>query len=129
MAFQDLVSGIWNYTFTNNLTYSALNTYRLITATGAAPVLTTDVVLLVNAATGAVTLNLPTSASRNGAPVIIKDYARVAYTYNITAVPASGETIDGLSGTALATAGLAVINVDGGSLVLWPLASGGWYSV
>jgi hypothetical protein len=110
------------------LVSSALSPFRIITTIGAQNVLPTDVVLLFQkTALGASTVNLPASASRQGAPVTIKDLTGDANTNNITIVPFAGETIDGFSAAAAAANGVAVLSVDFGAIQLYPLTSGGWY--
>lgn len=128
LVLQDSITGSFSQVGVAVLVSSALSPYRIITTPGAANVLTTDVVLLFQKATsGASTVNLPTSATRQGAPVTIKDLTGDANTNNITIVPAAGETIDGFDAADAATNGTAVISVDYGSKQLFPLTSGGWY--
>ncbi len=102
--------------------------YRTVTAAGDVTVAASDCTILLNKTTGAATnIVMPTSASRNGAPLTVVDYKRDAQTNNITFVPQSGETLHGLSAAAAVTAGYALIDANGGSKTYWPLASGGWY--
>lgn len=104
--------------------------YRIVTASGDVTVLSADNTIIMNKTVGAATnINLPTSASRQGIPVTVKDLKQDANTNNITFVPASGETIDGFSATAAATNGVAVISIENGSKTLYPLTSGGWYTL
>ena len=128
IAVQDTLTGVFSYVPASSL---ASNTgYRIVTTVGAVSVLATDTVILLNKSpSGASTLNLPASSSRSGVPIIIKDITGDANTNNDTIVPASGETIDGLSAAAAAANGIAVIDVDYGSRTLYPLTSGGWYSL
>lgn len=71
---------------------------RTISATGAA--LATDYLLLVNAASGAVTVNLPAAASADGALIVVKktDASANAVTLDANA----SETIDGATTQTLA---------------------------
>jgi hypothetical protein len=102
--------------------------YRIVTAAGDVTVLVTDQVLLMNKTVGAATnIFLPTSASRSGTPVTIKDYKGDSLTNNITIVPQSGETIDGYSAAASVANGAALIRVANDKRVLYPLTAGGWY--
>jgi hypothetical protein len=127
LALQDSVTGLWNYVNANAF-LTNVPSYRIITSAGATNLLPSDDVLLINPSpAGAVQIDLPLSATRNGAPVFIKDYARGANANNITMVPSGAETIDGLSGAAAAANGVAVIDTDGGVMTLNPLDSGGWY--
>lgn len=104
--------------------------YRTVTAAGDITASATDRVILANKAVGAATnVNLPTSASRNGIPLTVKDYKRDSLTNNITFVLAGVETIDGLAQAAANTAGLSKIDVNGSSKTLYPLTSGGWYTL
>lgn len=104
------------------------NQYRIITAAGDVAVLGTDVVILMNKAVGATTnINLPTSASRNGVPLTVKDYKGDANANPITFVPSGAETIDGFSGAAAAANGEALIDTNYGKKTLYPLTAGGWY--
>jgi hypothetical protein len=128
IAVQDQLTGVFSYVPASSL---ASNTgYRIVTTVGSVSVLSTDtVILLQKSPSGPSTLNLPPSASRSGVPIIIKDITGDANTNNDTIVPAAGETIDGLSAAAAAANGIAVIDVDYGSRTLYPLTSGGWYSL
>jgi hypothetical protein len=109
---------------------SITTNYRIVTASGDVTVRSSDNTILMNKAVGAPTnINLPTSASRNGIPVRVKDLKQDANTNNITFVPASGETIDGYSATAAAANGVALIDIDNDSKTVYPLASGGWYTL
>lgn len=63
-------------------------------------VISTDRVLLCDFP-GAGTINLPTSASRAGLPVTVKDVSGNASTNPITVVPPGAETIDGLASIAI----------------------------
>jgi hypothetical protein len=128
LVLQDTVTGAFSQVGVAVLVSSALSPFRIITTPGAATVLPTDIVLLFQKTTsGASTLDLPSAASRQGAPVTVKDLTGDANTNNITIVPASGETIDGFSAAAAAANGVAVISVDFGFKHLYPLTSGGWY--
>jgi hypothetical protein len=76
---------------------------------------TTETVLLVNKTVGAANnVQLPTIASRNGVPIVIKDFKGDAAANNITALPSGAETIEG--------AGSKVINTNFGRLKLVPIA-------
>jgi hypothetical protein len=106
----------------------ATNTYRVITAAGDVNVLASDSTILINKAAGAATnINLPTSISRNGVPVKVKDYKGDAAAHNITFVPSGVETIDGFSAVTAAANGIALIDINYGNKTLFPLTSGGWY--
>jgi hypothetical protein len=127
LALQDTLTGIWTYVPAGDFTSLAAS-YRLITAAGAVSVLASDDILLFQKSpSGASTINLPTSATRAGSPVIIKDLTGDAHTNNLTVVPFTGETIDGFSASAAAANGTAVISVDYGFKSFYPLTSGGWY--
>ena len=76
----------------------------------------TDSFLQVNRA-GAVTVNLPTAASRSGYPLMIKDISGAAQTNNITINKNGSDTIEGLSSI--------VINSAYGGYALYPI-TGGW---
>lgn len=128
LALQDTLTGAWSWIGASSFVSAALSSYRVITTAGAQNVLATDVVLLLQKSpSGASTINLPTSATRVGAPVIIKDLTGDANINNITIVPSGSETIDGFSAAAAAANGVAVISVDYGIKRLYPLTSGGWY--
>ena len=130
LALQDSVSGLWSYVPAAFLGSPSIAAPRTVTATGAVSSLSTDIsILFKKSSSGASVYDLPVSSSRNGAPIILKDMTGDANANNITAVPATGETIDGLSGSAAAANGLAVIDRDYGSLTLYPLPSGGWYTL
>lgn len=103
--------------------------YTVVIASGNYTVLATDIRILMNKTVGAATsIILPTSASRSQ-PLTVKDYKGDANTHNITLVPQSGETFDGFSAAVAAANGVAVISIDGDSMTIYPLASGGWYVV
>ena len=128
LALQDSVTGAFSWVGASSFVSAAISSYRIITAAGAVSVLNTDLVLLFQKSpSGASTVNLPASAARVGAPVIIKDLTGDANTNNITVVPSGSETIDGFSASAAAANGVAVISVDYGVKRLYPLTSGGWY--
>lgn len=102
--------------------------YRIVTSAGAVVVQPSDtVILLQKSPSGASTIDLPLSGSRNGIPITVKDLTYDANTNNITFVPASGETLDGFSAAAAVANGVALIDVDGGFKTFNPLTSGGWY--
>lgn len=130
LALQDSITGAFSYVGASSFVSAALTSYRIITTAGAVSVLATDVVLLFQKSpSGASTVNLPASAQRAGAPVIIKDLTGDANANNITLVPFGNETIDGFSGTAAAANGAAVLSIDYGSMWLVPLTSGGWFRI
>lgn len=90
-----------------------------LTAAGTYTV-TTETSLLVNRTVpAAANIQLPTAASRNGIPIIIKDYAGNAATYNSTILPNGAELIDGLASIPL--------NANYGGFKLYPISTGGWY--
>ena len=117
---QLIQSAVWNGIFadlTSSLTFLGQQLYgsTQLTSTPYVPV-TTDTFLQVNFA-GAVTINLPTAASRNGYPLAIKDVSGAANTNNITINRNGGDLIEGLTSI--------VINVAWGEFKLWPV-TGGW---
>ena len=129
-AIYDTVSGVWISFTVSQLVSAASGIYRTVTTVGSVSVLTTDFVILLNkSSSGASSIQLPNSAVRNGVPVTVKDLTGDANTNNITFVPSIGETIDGLSATAAAANGIALIDIDYGAKTLYPLTSGGWYTV
>lgn len=127
LALQDLVTGAWSYI--NALSLIALNSiYRSSAGGGTITARSTDVTILVTGSpSSATTIQLPSSATRGGAPVSVKDLTYNASGHNINFAPALGETIDGFSAAAAITNGAAVISIDGGLKTLYPLVSGGWY--
>lgn len=132
VVVQDTLTGVFTYVpvtqFAGGESDAVL--YRMIPSSGSWVALAADEVLLVNPSpAGPVTIQLLASASRLGEPIFIKDYARNANTNNITIAPASGETIDGLSAAAALANGIALIDTNGGSRALYPLTSGGWYTI
>lgn len=58
---------------------------------------TTDQILLVNTSAGAVTINMPLSATRSGLDLTIKDDTGNAATNAISVVASGAETTDGLA--------------------------------
>lgn len=128
VVIYDVGTGVFNVITLATLVATFTNSYRMVTAAGDVTVLASDSVILLNKGTGAATnIDLPTSASRNGLPITVKDYKGDANTNNITFVPASGETIDGYDASDAAANGLALIDIALGKKTLNPLASGGWY--
>jgi hypothetical protein len=88
------------------------------TDAGAVNVGANDAIVLINKGTPeATTVNLPSVDSKHGAVKIV-DYAANAGTYNITIIPASGETINGQAQW--------VISGDGGSVVCDPIIGLGY---
>lgn len=125
----DLSSGKYNTITAAALIAAGTSTYRLVTAAGDVTILSSDVTILLNKTVGAATnIVLPTSASRNGLPVTVKDYKGDANTNNITFVPNGTETIDGFSPAAAIANGVALIDINTGKKTLFPLTSGGWYT-
>jgi len=113
-------SATWNAIFTditNALTLLGEQLYGTtsVVATPYVPV-TTDALLLVNFA-GAVAINLPSAASRNGYPLAIKDISGNAHTNIITINRNGTDTIEGATSIT--------INADYGGWSLYPV-SGGW---
>ena len=113
-------SAIWNAIFTDisaALTLLGQQLYGTtpVTSTPYVPV-ATDSFLLVNDA-APVTINLPTSASRNGYPLTIKDTSGAANTNNITINRNGSDTIEGLT--------VLTIGVAWGEYKLVPV-TGGW---
>lgn len=113
-------SSIWNAIFTDlsdALTLLGEQLYKTtsVIATPYVPV-AADSFLLVNFA-GAVAINLPTAASRNGFPLAIKDISGAAHTNNITINRNSTDTIEGATSI--------VIDADWGGWHLYPV-TGGW---
>jgi len=113
-------SAVWNSIFTDISSALTLLGQQLygttaVTTTPYVPV-STDAFLLVNK-TSAVTVNLPTAASRNGYPLIIKDNSGAAQTNNITINPNGSDTIEGLTSLT--------VNVAWGGFALYPV-TGGW---
>ena len=91
VAVQDQLTGVFSWVSVQNLVSAALSSYRVITTPGTISVLATDLVLLFEkTSSGASTINLPASATRQGAPVTIKDLTGDANANNITFVPFSG---------------------------------------
>jgi hypothetical protein len=76
-----------------------------------------DTLLWVDTST-AVTISLPTGASRAGRTLQIKDITGNANVNNITLDPQPAETIDGLDPM--------LIDVDYGGVTLYPKPAGGW---
>lgn len=113
-------SAIWNGIFTDlsaalTLLGEQLYGTTAVSTTPYVPV-ATDALLLVNVAS-AVTINLPTAASRNGYPLCIKDISSNAHT-NVITINANGtDTIEG--------AASITISVDWGGWNLYPV-TGGW---
>lgn len=77
-----------------------------------------DSLLWVDTSAGAITISLPTGASRAGRALQVKDITGDAFANNITLDPQPGETIDGLDPM--------LIDVDYGGYTLYPKPAGGW---
>lgn len=100
----------------------ASKTQRVVTAAGAVTIDADDAdIIIINKTVGAATaVTLPLSASRTR-PVMIVDGKGDAYTNNITISPQTGESIFAV------TNGTAVIDGNGGAVILTPKADGtGW---
>lgn len=112
-------SAVWNAIFTDissALTLLGQQLYGTTTVTSTPYIpLVTDSFILVNKSS-AVTIDLPTAASRDGYPLAIKDISGLANTNSITLTPNGAETIEGLT--------TLVINVSFGGYSLYPVASG-----
>lgn len=113
-------SAVWNAIFadiTSALTLLGEQLYGTTSVVAATYVpVSTDSFLLVNRA-GAVTINLPTAASRSGYPLIIKDISGAADANNITINRNSTDTIEGAT--------VLTINAQYGGYWLYPV-TGGW---
>jgi hypothetical protein len=118
-----IASATWNSIFTDissALTLLGQQLYNQTTVLiGASPYTpaATDALLLVTSSGGAITISLPTAASRSGYPIGIKDISGQAGTNNITINRASSDTIDGLTSIKIAT--------NYGAFWLTPV-TGGW---
>lgn len=113
---------------TTGLTGAILNTHRIVTAAGDVTINPTDQIILLNKTVGAATnIILPTAASRNGVPVMVKDYKGDAVANNIRYQLAGIETIDGFNQATADANGSSLIDVNKGWKMISPLASGGWY--
>jgi hypothetical protein len=124
------VTGVYNTVPLAVLIAATTGIYRIVTDAGDVQIASTDITIVMNKSVGAPTnIILPPSANRQGLPVTVKDLKQDANTNNITFVPASGETIDGYSATAAAANGVALIDIDNDSKTVYPLASGGWYTL
>lgn len=113
-------SSIWNSVFTdlsNALTLLGTQLYSTtpVTTTPYVP-LSTDATLLVNVG-GASVINLPSAASRDGYPVLVKDTSGAAATNNITINRDGTDTIDGLTNIKITS--------NYGAYWLQPI-TGGW---
>lgn len=113
-------SSVWNAIFTDissALTLLGQQLYGTTTVAVSPYVpITGDAFLLVNKAS-AVTINLPTAASRSGYPLSVKDISGVAQTNVITINPNGADTIEGLTSLTIAVAY--------GGYTLYPV-TGGW---
>lgn len=128
LAIYDPATKQFNTITVGQIISASTASYRIVTIAGDVTIGASDITILLNKAVAAPTnILLPTSASRNGTPVTVKDYAGVANTDNITFVPASGETIDGFTASQAAANGTALIDVNYGKKTLNPLTAGGWY--
>jgi hypothetical protein len=129
VAVFNLITKAYNLTTLQTLIASAIGGYRIVTAAGDVAVLASDTTILLNKTVGAATnILLPTSASRQGVPLRVKDYKQDANTNNITFVMSGTETLDGKLQAAADTAGLTKIDINGDDRVIYPLTSGGWYT-
>jgi len=129
VAVFNLITKAYNLTTLATLIASAVGGYRMVTAAGDIAASATDTTILVNKTVGAATnIVVPTSASRQGLPLRVKDYKRDAGTNNITFVMSAGETMDGLSQAAADAAGLTKIDMNGDDKTWSPLTSGGWFT-
>jgi hypothetical protein len=112
----------------SSLIAAGLNTYRIVTAAGDVTILATDQTILMNKTVGAATnINLPTSGSRGGVPITIKDLKGDANTNNIRFVMNGTETLDGFSQASADTNGSSKIVTNYAKKTVYPLTSGGWY--
>lgn len=113
-------SSIWNAIFTDISSALTLLGEQLygttsVTASPYDPV-SSDSFLLVDVSS-AVTVNLPTAASRNGYPLAVKDISGAASTNTITINANGGELIEGAASITITT--------DYGGWNLYPV-TGGW---
>lgn len=124
----DITTSTFMQTTISNLIATATSGLRIVTAAGPIVIVSTDQTILVNKTVGAATdINLPTSASRAGVPVIVKDYKGDASVNNIRFVTTGVETLDGFVQAAADAAGISKITMNYGTKGAYPLAAGGWY--
>jgi hypothetical protein len=124
----DQLTGSFVQTTVANLIAAGLNTYRIVTAAGDVTILATDQTILMNKTVGAATnINLPTSGSRGGVPITVKDLKGDANTNNIRFVMSGAETLDGFSQATADTNGASKIVTNYAKKTIYPLTSGGWY--
>lgn len=75
-----------------------MRTVRIVTASGAITVVTTDQdILVAKTVAAATTINLPAAATFASRDLFIKDMNGVCNTFNFTVTPFAGENIDGLT--------------------------------
>lgn len=119
----------YNTVTASQILAGSVNSYRgPITAAGDITVLPTDVVILVAKTVPAATnILLPTSVSRNGVPLTVKDYGGNGQANNYRFVMAGSETLDGFTQSQADGNGASKISVNWGKKTLFPLTSGGWY--
>jgi hypothetical protein len=114
---------VWNAIFTDisaALTQLARGqqpqTARIITSPGNITVTSTDQIIIVQVSVP--NINLPTSVGRTARLTILGNAAGIFSSNNSLIVPNGSEKIDGLNNVTL--------TVDYQSIVLQPLAAGGW---
>ena len=122
-ASQVISSAVWNAIFTDisaALTQLARGqqpqTARIITSPGNITVTSTDQIIIVQVSVP--NINLPTSVGRTARLTILGNAAGIFSSNNSLIVPNGSEKIDGLNNVTL--------TVDYQSIVLLPLAAGGW---
>ena len=122
---QIIASATWNAIhtdFSNALTLLGQQLYNQTpVAFGASPYtpVATDSLLLVASSGGAITISLPSAASRNGYPLKVKDSTGNSLTNNITINRNGSDTIEGLTSIKIATAfgGYYLVPVTGGWII------------
>lgn len=118
VVWDSIANAFVNASISSIVALSASPAQTVDTAAGNYTV-TTETMLLVNKTVPAANnVILPTSLSRSGVPIVIKDLAGNAATYNITIQPFGTEKIDGASQYQI------VANY--GAVKLYPLAAG-WF--
>lgn len=121
LVFDPTTGLFWNITVANLFASLSAGSVRTITAAGDVTVAPTDTYIRLNKTIAATSnVNLPTSASRSGVDLVIKDVKGNAASFNFAVKCSGTEDVDGI--TAGAGGYLGIMNFQ--SMTLRPRALG-----
>jgi hypothetical protein len=128
IAIYDPATKQFNSVTAGQIISSSITSYRIVTIAGNVTIGANDFVILIAKTVPAATdIIAPTSASRGGLPITVKDYGGNANPNTYRFVMAAGETLDGFTQAQADANSASKISVNYGKKIFYPLTAGGWY--